>query len=75
MNEDIDDVIKIVKFLEDSGVLIDGVTEAVKHEVKNLEGGFLAALLAPLAALVIKPVISSGIEGITGRRVMRAISQ
>ena len=50
MNEDIDDVIKIVRFLEDSGVLIDGVTEAVKHEVKNLEGGFLAALLAPLAA-------------------------
>ena len=32
---DTDDIIKIVKSLEDSGVLIDGVTEAVKHEIKK----------------------------------------
>ena len=34
-NEDVDDVIRIVKSLEDSETLIDGVTEAVKHAVKN----------------------------------------
>ena len=28
-------VIKILKFLKDSGVLIDGVTEIVKHEIKK----------------------------------------
>ena len=28
------DIIKIIKQLEDSGVLIDGVTETVKHEIK-----------------------------------------
>ena len=29
------DIIKIIKSLEDSGVLIDGVTETVKDEIKN----------------------------------------
>ena len=32
-NEDMDDIIRIIKLLEDSGVLIDGVTENVKHEL------------------------------------------
>ena len=31
-NEDMDDIIRIIKLLEGSGVLIDGVTETVKHE-------------------------------------------
>ena len=31
-NEDMDDIIRIIKSLEDSSVLIDGVTETVKHE-------------------------------------------
>ena len=42
--------IKNIKSLHDSGVLIDGVSRIVKHEIKNQEGGFLGALLAPLAA-------------------------
>ena len=29
------DIIKIIKSIEDSGVLIDGVTEIVKHVIKN----------------------------------------
>ena len=35
LNEDMNDIIKIIKSLEDSGVLIDGVTETVKHETKK----------------------------------------
>ena len=34
-NKDMNDIIKIVKSLKDSGVLIDGVTETVKHEIKT----------------------------------------
>ena len=30
--EDMDDIIRIIKSLEDSSVLFDGVTETVKHE-------------------------------------------
>ena len=34
-NEDMNDIIKIIKSLEDSGVLIDGVNQTVKHELKK----------------------------------------
>ena len=34
-NEDMNDIIKIKKSLEDSGVLIYGVTVTVKHEIKK----------------------------------------
>ena len=47
-NGDMNDLIKIIKSSEDSGVLIDGVTETVKYEIKKQEGGFLGALLASL---------------------------
>ena len=35
------DIIKIIKSLEDSGVLIDGVNETVKYEIKNKKADFL----------------------------------
>ena len=67
-----DDVIKIIKWLEDWGVLIDRVTETVKDEIKRQDGGFLGALLAPLAASLAQPVIFSIVKGISGRGVRRA---
>ena len=44
------DLIKIVKSLEDSGLLLKGVTETVQNEVKEQKGGFLSALLGTLGA-------------------------
>ena len=35
------DIIKIVKSLEHSGVLFDGVTETVKNEIKSKKVDFL----------------------------------
>ena len=66
------DIIKVIKSLENSDVLIDRVTGTVKHEIKKQEGGFLGALLAPLAASLVQPVISSVVKGISGRGVRRA---
>ena len=66
------DITKIIKSLEDSSVLIDRVTETVRGEIKKQEGVFLGALLAPLAASVVQPVISSAVKGISGGRVRRA---
>ena len=40
-NEDMNDIIKIIESLEDSGVLIDGITGKVKHEKKNKNADFL----------------------------------
>ena len=64
-------IIKIIKSLEDSGALIDGVTETVKNETKKQEGGFLGALLPSLAASLVQPVISSVVKVISGRGVRR----
>ena len=66
------DIIKIIISLEDSSVLIDGITQIVKHEIKNLECWFLLVLLAPLVASVVQPVISSVVKGISGKGVRRA---
>ena len=46
----INDIIKIVKSVEDSGLLLKGVTEPVQNEVKEQKGGFLNMLLGTLGA-------------------------
>ena len=45
-----EDLIKVVKSLEDSGLFLNGVTESVKNEVKEQPGGFLSMLLGTLGA-------------------------
>ena len=49
-NKDIENLIKIVKSLEDSALLLKGVTESVQNEVKEQKGGFLSMLLGTLGA-------------------------
>ena len=75
-NEDMNDIIKIIKSLEDSNILIDGITETVKHEKKKKpkkqEGVFLPAFLAPLSTSIVKLVISSLVKGISGTAIRRA---
>ena len=70
-NEDVNEIIKIIKSIEDSTVLIDGLTESVKNEIKKKDG-FLGAFLEPLAASLVQPAISSVAKGISGRGVRRA---
>ena len=71
MNEDVN-IMKIIKSLGDLGVLIDGVTETVKYEIKKQESRFLGALLAPLAASLVQPLISSAVRGACWKGVRRA---
>ena len=66
------DIIKIIKSLADSGALIDRVSENVKHEIKKQEGRFLGTLFANLAASVVQPANSSVVKGISGGGVRRA---
>ena len=47
------DNIKTINTLEDSGVLIDGVTITWKHEIKKQEGGFLKAFLETVAVSLV----------------------
>ena len=64
-NNEIEDIIKIVKSLEDSGLLLKGVTETVQNEVKEQKGGFLSMLLGTLGASLLGNLL-------TGRGVNRA---
>ena len=49
-NDEMENIIKIVKSLEDSGLFLKGVTETVRNEVKEQKGGFLSMLLRTLGA-------------------------
>ena len=64
-NDEIADIIKIVKSLEDSGLLIKGVTETVQNEVKEQNGGFLSILLGTLGPSLLESLL-------TGRGIYRA---
>ena len=47
-NEEMNDILKIVKSLEKFGLLIKGVSETIKNEAKEQKGGFLGVLLGTL---------------------------
>ena len=49
-NEEMNDIMKIVQALEDSNILLKGVTETIKNETKEQKGGFLNMLLGTLGA-------------------------
>ena len=63
-------LLKIIKPLQHSGVLIDGVTETVNYEIKKRQ--IFCALLAPLAASVVQPVLSSVVKVINRRGIREA---
>ena len=52
-NEEMNDIMKIVKSLEESGLLIKGVSEAIKNEAKEQKGGYIGMLLETLGAILL----------------------
>ena len=44
------DIMKIVQVLEDSNILLKGVTKTIKKETKEPKGGFLGMLLGTLVS-------------------------
>ena len=53
-------MIKIVKALEESDVLLKGVTETLKSETKEQKGGFLSMLLGTLGASLLSNLLTGG---------------
>ena len=68
-NDEMDDILKIVKSLENSGVLLKGVSETIQHEAKEQRGGFIGMLLGTLGASLLGDVLS---KGLSGKGVIRA---
>ena len=77
-NEEMNDIIKIVQALEDSNILLKGVSETVKNETKEQKGGFLSMLLGTLGASLLgnlltgKGVARAGYGNNKGKGVVRA---
>ena len=63
--EEINDVIKIIKALENSNILLKGVTKTIKNETKEQKGGFLSMLLGTLGASLLGKLL-------TGKGILRA---
>ena len=68
-NDEMDDILKIAKSLENSGVLLKGVSETIQHEAKEQRGGFLTMLLGTLGASLLGDVLS---KDLSGKGVIRA---
>ena len=68
-NDEMDDSLKIVKSLENSGVLLKGVSETIQHEAKKQREGFLSMLLGTLGASLLGDVLS---KCLSGKGVIRA---
>ena len=62
-NDKMDDIMKIVKSLEDSGVLLKGVSETIQNEAKEQRGGFLSVLLGTLGASLLGDILSKSLSG------------
>ena len=64
-NDEIKDIIKILKSLENFGLLLKGVTKTVQNEVKQQKGWFLSMLLGTLGASLLGNLL-------TGKGIYRA---
>ena len=65
-NEEMEDTIKIAKSLDESILLIKGITKTIKREAKQQKGGFPPMLLGTLAASMLR-------SALTRRGVIRAV--
>ena len=63
--EDMKNIMKIIETLENSGILIKGVSKTIENETKEQRGGFLSMLLGTLGATLLGNLL-------TGKGIMRA---
>ena len=63
--EDMQDIIKIIKELENSDILLKGVSKTIENAIKEQRGGFLSMLLGTLGASLLGNLL-------TGKGIMRA---
>ena len=60
------DIMKIIQALENSGILLKGVTKTIENETKEQRGGFLGRLLGTLGASLLGNLLTGG------KSIMRA---
>ena len=71
-------IMKIVQALEDSNILLKGITKTIKNERKEQKGGFLSMLLGTLGASLLgnllarKGIVRAGSGNKKGKGTVRA---
>ena len=77
-NEEMNDIMKIVQALEDSNILLKGITKTIENETKKQKGGFLEMLLGTLRASLLgimlpeKGILRAGYGNKEGKGILRA---
>ena len=71
-NEEMNDIMKIVKSLEESGLVIKRVSETIKNETKEQKWTFLGMLLGPLGASLWGNIFTSKGTIKAGEQTIRA---
>ena len=71
-NKNVDNIIRIIKSPENLDELIDGVSEAVKTEIKRQEGRFLGILLGTSSTSILKNMLTGKVVIRIGNSVTRA---
>ena len=74
--EHVKDIMKIIEALENSGILLKGVSKTIENETKEQRGGFLSMLLGTLGASLLGNLLTGG-KGVirAGNGIVRAESR
>ena len=70
--EDMNDIIKIMEALENSGILLKGVTKTIEDGTKEQRGGFLSMLLGTLGAGLLGNLLNGKGLARAGEGIVRA---
>ena len=74
-NEKVNGIMKIMRSLEESGLIIKGVSEIIKNEAKEQKGVFLRMLLGTVGACLLRNLlVGNGTIG-SGKGTIRAGEQ
>ena len=71
-NNEKEDIIKIVKSLEDSGLLLKGVRKTIQNEAKEQRGQFLSMLLGTLGVILLGNILAGKRMNRAGEQTVRA---
>ena len=71
-NDEMKDIIEIVKSLEDSGLSLKGVSETIENDSKEQKGWFLSMLLGTLGASLLGNILAGKRMNRAGEGIVRA---
>ena len=70
--EDMNDIMKIIEALENSGILLKGVSKTIENETKEQRGRFLSMLLGTLGASLLGNLLTAKVMMRAGDGIVRA---